>query len=38
MNAPGTMGSHNWSWRVRAEALNGHVADRLRKLTEIYRR
>lgn len=38
MNAPGTMGSHNWSWRVRAEALNDHVATRLRKLTEIYRR
>ena len=38
MNAPGTMGSHNWSWRVRSEALNPHVADRLRELTHIYRR
>ena len=38
MNAPGTMGSHNWSWRVRAEALNSHVAHRLRELTHIYRR
>ena len=38
MNAPGTMGKHNWSWRVRSEALNPHVADRLRKLTYIYRR
>ncbi len=38
MNAPGTMGSHNWSWRVRCEALNTHVATRLRELTHIYRR
>ena len=38
MNAPGTMGSHNWSWRVRAEALNSHVAHRLGELTRIYRR
>lgn len=38
MNAPGTMGDHNWSWRVRAEALNFYVADRLRELTHIYRR
>lgn len=38
MNSPGTMGDHNWSWRVRAEALNDHVAHRLRELTHIYRR
>ena len=38
MNTPGTMGSHNWSWRVRAEALNSHVAERLRKLTHMYHR
>lgn len=38
MNAPGTMGEHNWSWRVRVEALNDHVAARLRELTHIYRR
>lgn len=38
MNAPGTMGSHNWSWRVRAEALNDYVADHLKQLTCIYRR
>lgn len=38
MNSPGTMGEHNWSWRVRAEALNPYVADRLRELTHIYRR
>jgi len=38
MNTPGTMGEHNWSWRVRAEALNNQVAARLRELTYIYRR
>ncbi len=38
MNAPGTMGDHNWSWRVRAEALNDHVAQRLRHLNHLYRR
>ena len=38
MNAPGTMGEHNWSWRVREEALNSHVANRLRELTRTYRR
>ncbi len=38
MNAPGTMGAHNWTWRVRAEALNDHVSGRLRELTHIYRR
>ena len=38
MNAPGTMGDHNWVWRVRAEALNDHVSYRLRELTHLYRR
>lgn len=38
VNTPGTMGPHNWSWRVRAEALNSHVADQLRHLTRLYRR
>ncbi len=37
-NTPGTMGPHNWSWRVRAEALNSEVAARLRHLTRLYRR
>ena len=38
MNAPGTVGPQNWSWRVRAQALNPQVARRLRRLTEIYGR
>lgn len=38
MNTPGTMGTHNWTWRVRKEALNAHVAHRLNELTHIYRR
>lgn len=38
LNTPGTMGPHNWSWRVRAEALNSDVAAQLRRLTRLYRR
>lgn len=38
MNAPGTMGPHNWSWRVRREALNHTVTDRLREITQLYGR
>ena len=38
MNAPGTMGAQNWSWRVRAEALNPDVAGRLLRMTRTYRR
>ncbi len=38
MNTPGSVGSHNWSWRVRQEAINGEVADRLHHLTWLYGR
>ena len=38
MNAPGTTGEQNWSWRVRSAALNADVAGELRHLTRIYRR
>lgn len=38
MNAPGTMGSENWSWRVRMEALNDGVAYALRDITAVYGR
>ena len=38
MNAPGTMGPENWSWRVRAEALNPDVSGRLAHITHTYRR
>ncbi len=38
MNAPGTIGPHNWSWRVRETALNQDVSSRLRHITRTYRR
>lgn len=38
MNAPGTMGPQNWSWRVREAALNPDVSSRLRRITRTYRR
>ena len=38
MNAPGTMGPQNWSWRVRQEAFNPYVSGKLREITRTYRR
>ena len=38
MNTPGTVGPHNWSWRVRAQALNPEVARRLARITQLYGR
>ena len=38
INAPGTTGPQNWSWRVRREALNPDVSGRLAHITRIYRR
>lgn len=38
MNAPGTMGPENWSWRVRMEALNDGVAYYLRGINAVYGR
>ncbi len=38
MNLPGSMGPHNWSWRVRAEAFNPYVSGKLREITHTYRR
>ena len=38
MNTPGTMGSQNWSWRVRQEAFNPYVSGKLREITRTYRR
>ena len=35
---PGTMGSQNWSWRVRQEAFNPYVSGKLREITRTYRR
>ena len=38
MNIPGTVGPHNWSWRVRRDAFNPSVSEPLRNLTELYSR
>jgi 4-alpha-glucanotransferase len=38
MNIPSTLGGSNWRWRVRAEALNDGVAQKLRVITRTYRR
>lgn len=38
MNAPGTTGDFNWSWRVRWEALNAEVSNRLKELNDLYGR
>lgn len=38
LNKPGTLGTQNWSWRVRREAMNSDVASKLRRITRIYRR
>ncbi len=38
VNIPGTLGGLNWRWRVRREALNSEVAERLRHITALYRR
>lgn len=38
MNLPGSMGEHNWSWRVRREAFNSNVAQKLRRMTWLYGR
>ena len=38
MNLPGTAGEGNWSWRVRQEAFNSDVSQRLRHLTWLYGR
>ena len=38
INTPGTTGPHNWSWRVRQDALNPDVSGRLKHITRTYRR
>jgi 4-alpha-glucanotransferase len=37
MNLPGTP-KGNWGWRLKDGALSGEIAQRLRQLTEEYRR
>ncbi len=38
MNLPGTLGAHNWTWRMPSGALDQRLARRLYDLTEIYQR
>jgi 4-alpha-glucanotransferase len=38
MNLPGTVGTHNWSWRVRAEAFSPGLQARLREANFLYGR
>lgn len=38
MNLPGSVGEHNWSWRVRQEAFNPFVSGRMKELGHTYRR
>jgi len=38
INIPATLGGNNWRWRVRTEAINDNVAERLRRLTWVFRR
>ena len=34
MNQPGTVGPHNWSWRMASGVLTTDLAERLLALTE----
>ena len=38
INLPGTSGPDNWSWRVRSEAFNDDVAQRMYHLTKLFGR
>ncbi len=38
MNTPATAGDHNWSWRLRSNALSDFVASRFKDIVEIYGR
>ena len=38
LNLPGTVGSHNWTWRFREGALTTAIAHKLRQMTETYGR
>ena len=38
MNFPGTLSDLNWTWRAKDDIINKSLADRVRKLTEIYGR
>lgn len=38
MNEPGTLGMHNWSWRLTPGALTRELAQRLARMTKMYER
>jgi 4-alpha-glucanotransferase len=38
INIPGTFGGNNWRWRVREDAINGKVAEKLLDVTKTYKR
>lgn len=38
MNHPGTLGAHNWTWRMLPDALTDDLAARLAELTSLYGR
>jgi 4-alpha-glucanotransferase len=38
MNLPGTVGPHNWTWRLQEDDLTLAIAHKLREMTETYGR
>ena len=38
MNVPNTVGNHNWSWRMRKDALTEELIESLYRLTKTYKR
>jgi 4-alpha-glucanotransferase len=38
MNIPSTLGSHNWSWRLKKGQLSNALADKFCRLTKLYGR
>ena len=38
MNAPGTTGAENWTWRAKKDAFTPELATRIQKLTKAYDR
>lgn len=38
MNLPGTLGTHNWSWRLLPNALTDELAESICRLTRLYER
>jgi 4-alpha-glucanotransferase len=38
VNTPSTLGGGNWKWRVREEAINDDVAEKLLDVTKTYKR